>query len=70
MEFAGPPEREEERLEEDLRRPDDLEHERDEQHAAQLRERDVPHLAPEPCAVDRRRLVERAVDRRSARRGR
>ena len=54
--------REEVRLDEDLRGPDDLQDHRDQQDRADLRQRDVPDLLPEPGAVDRRRLVELAVD--------
>ena len=48
-------------LGEDLQRADQLEDQRHEQHGAQLRQRDVPDLAPDRGAVDLGGLVQLAV---------
>ena len=58
----GPAGGEEERLEEDLSGADDLEDERDEEDAPQLRQRDVADLVPEGGAVDLGGIVELGRD--------
>ncbi len=61
---------EEERLEEHLRRRDELQDQHDEDDAAQLRQRDVPDLAPDARAVDLGGVVELRRHAERARRGR
>ena len=71
-------ERQQERLEEDLRCSDDLQDEGDQQHRAQLRKRDVPDLLPDARAIHLGRVVQlgrhagqrgEVDDHRAARRG-